>query len=74
MHLACRYGAADVVKLLLHYGCDVTASLCDGRNPLDVAIDESNEACVKILLEDESWIQSMKNVTAGTKEGKDFVN
>ena len=63
LHLACQYGSSEMVKLLLERKSDVTARQVDGRNPLDVAIDGNHETCVRILIEDEKWKESLQNVT-----------
>ena len=63
MHLACKSESTEIVSLLLDHNCDVSARQFDGRNALDVAVDENNPACVKILLKNSTWEQSMQNVT-----------
>nr|XP_018667617.1 transient receptor potential cation channel subfamily A member 1 homolog isoform X1 [Ciona intestinalis] len=63
LHIGCRKGCKEMVGLLLSWGADVSSRLLDGRNPLDVAIDNQCEDCARLLIEHASWEKSLSNVT-----------
>ncbi|XP_076814332.1 transient receptor potential cation channel subfamily A member 1-like [Clavelina lepadiformis] len=70
LHLACYHGNDDLVKLFLEYDADVTVRLSDGRNPLDVALDERNESCARTLIEHVSWKRSLSNALLCSGPGR----
>jgi len=53
MHWACLNGHANIVQLLLDKGG--SASVCNqaGRTPLDEAMHNEREECVKVIMEAE---------------------
>ena len=53
MHWACLNGQATIVQLLMDKGAN--ASICNqaGRTPLDEAVHNDKEECVKVIMETE---------------------
>ncbi|TLD25533.1 hypothetical protein PspLS_05724 [Pyricularia sp. CBS 133598] len=50
LHEACRYGRADVVKMLLDAGCDTEIKNSFDRTPIYMAIHHDRLGCLKILI------------------------
>ena len=59
--MACKLGLKDVVYVLLKNKADVTVRTSNGKNPLDFAIDYHHEDCANVLIEHESWRNSLSN-------------
>ncbi|KAH0423433.1 hypothetical protein CcaCcLH18_12166 [Colletotrichum camelliae] len=51
LHEACRYGRADVVKMLLEAGADIEMTTSFNRTPICMAIEFGHIDCLKILLD-----------------------
>lgn len=63
LHLACKSGKLEMVALLLSWKAAPGVCLPDGRNALDVAIDNFHEDCALKLVEHDTWKDSLRNAT-----------
>ena len=51
LHLATRYGTAELVQLLLKNGAEVNAKTADGRTPLHDAVRKNQTISAKLLID-----------------------
>ena len=61
MHLACKHGHSELVKLLLEWKADVRFKSPNGKNALDIALDFAHKECVLVLIKDLNWKLSLQN-------------
>lgn len=61
LHLAAKEGHAEMVTLLLSKGADITLTDLSGRNCLDLAADHSRKEAAMAIVNDEQWIDVLKN-------------
>ena len=66
LHLACKGGHEETVRLLLANEADCGHVDAEGRNALDYAIDYYHEECVEVLLRSPQWEVCLANAV---KEG-----
>ena len=58
-----------MVRLLIKRKSNVCQRLRDGRNAMDLAIDNNHEECVLALIESRNWLACMKNATFSESSG-----
>ncbi|CAC5420395.1 TRPA1 [Mytilus coruscus] len=69
LHLGCRYGHSDVVKLLIKWKANVTQCDSDGYNCLDLAIDNNTVDVAAEIVNSEFWEDALRNETIDIATG-----
>jgi len=70
LHLACKHGHSELVKLLLEWKADVRFKSPNGKNALDIALDFAHKECVLVLIKDLNWKLSLQNANYDKITGK----
>nr|CAB3267273.1 transient receptor potential cation channel subfamily A member 1 homolog [Phallusia mammillata] len=61
LHLACRAGHPEVVRVLLEGKADVTLRCISGWNALDFAIESEDASCTRLIIDSENWREVLKS-------------
>ncbi|ROT83530.1 hypothetical protein C7M84_023298 [Penaeus vannamei] len=74
LHLACKFGHEEVVKVLLESGSDVGDTNAACATPLHLAAEKGHAECCRMLLQHGAHIDSFNKASLDPKETQEEVN